>query len=158
MCANIICFSEHDYTTVGETGVTKKLKDSQEVISTLVNRNANLKNKTCYLRKKVRSLQETLDRCTGLMSAESYAKATEQDSSIPADLLQRYNVKNKNPDRNPKFPESIRKFALGLHLKSARAYRIVRKAFGNALPSEQTIRRWCMKVDANPGFNATSFR
>jgi hypothetical protein len=41
MYTNIICIFEHGYTPVGESGVSEKLKDSQEVISTLVNRNAN---------------------------------------------------------------------------------------------------------------------
>jgi hypothetical protein len=87
----------------------------------------------------VRSLQEALDSYTGLLSAETYAKATEQDSSIPAYLLQHFSGKNGkkvNRDAKPKFPENSRKFALGLHLKSLCAYHIVRKTFGKALPSE----------------------
>jgi hypothetical protein len=67
----------------------------------------------------VRSLQEALDSYTGLLSAETYAKATEQDSSIPADLFQHFSGKNGkkvNRDAKPKFPENSRKFALGLHL------------------------------------------
>ena len=50
------------------------------------------------------------------------------------------------------------RFALGLHLKSATAYRFVRRAYGKALPSESTLRRWCQKVDARPGFNRTSLQ
>jgi len=153
----VIIFSEHDYTLAGE-GLGKQLKDSKSVISELQAKNSKLSRKGTYLRKKVQSLQEALDKHSDLMSAETFAQATEQASCIPADLLKRFLSKQECPEKNPKFEESIRRFSLGLHMKSARAYRMVRKAFGNALPSEQTIRRWCMKVDASPGFNGTAFR
>jgi hypothetical protein len=157
MCL-ILFISEHDYTPVGASAMAEKLKVSQSVISELQTKNNRLSRKGTYLRKKVKSLQEAVDKYRDLMSAETFAQATEQASSIPADLLKRYNSKQETPEKNPKFEENIRKFALGLHLKSARAYRMVRKALGNALPSEKTIQRWCMKVDASPGFNGTAFR
>ncbi len=143
---------------MGETSGGEKRKESTVTISRLKIKNKRLSNKALYLRKKVKSLQQALDRHKDLMSAEGYAKATEDASSIPAELLKRYSSKQESPNKNPEFDERIRKFALGLHLKSARAYRMVRRAFGNALPSEQTIRRWCMKVDASPGFNSSAFR
>jgi hypothetical protein len=94
----------------------------------------------------VKSLQEAADKCYDLMSAETFSQATENASSIPADLLKRYNSEQETLEKNSKFEINIRKFSLGLHLKSACAYRMVRKALGNTLPSEKTIQRWCMKV------------
>ncbi len=93
-----------------------------------------------------KSLQEAVDKCYDLMSVETFAQATEQASSIPAELLKILSKELLN--KNPKFEKNIRKFSLGLHLKIARAYRMVRKVLGNILPSEKTIQRWCMKVDS----------
>ena len=41
------------------------------------------------------------------MSAEGYAKATEDATSIPAELLRRSSLKQKGPNKNPQFEESM---------------------------------------------------
>jgi hypothetical protein len=77
--------------------MAEKLKVSQSA-----NHNYRPSRKETCLRKKVKSLQEAVDKCYDLMSAETFAQATEQASSIPADLLKSYNSKQETPEQKSK--------------------------------------------------------
>jgi len=65
---------------------------------------------------------------------------------IPSKLLK------KSLDNQRDYDESIRKFALTLHFYSAKAYKFVREQFNKALPHENTLYKWCCKLNGNPGF------
>jgi len=82
--------------------MAEKLKVSQSVISYLQAENNRPSRKETCLRKKVKSLQEAVEKCYDLMSAETFSQATEHASSIPADLLKRYNSKQETPEQKSK--------------------------------------------------------
>jgi len=73
------------------------------------------------------------------------------DDLIPSKLLK------KSLDNQRDYDESIRKFALTLHFYSAKAYKFVREQFNKALPHENTLYKWCCKLNGNPGFTEESF-
>ena len=112
-----------------------------------------LQNQTSYLRRKVKSLQTELEKCKKDMSAESFQIISEQAAEIPSNLLQLHMSKAAHTQE---YNDVIKKFAISLRLKSRSAYRYIRQCFGDALPHERTIQRWCSKVDASPGFSRPS--
>jgi hypothetical protein len=87
------------------------------------------------------------------MSAESYDEMSILASQIPTKLLNLYTKKVTSQKGEQKYEECIRKFCISLHMKSASAYRHIRDCFGNALPCERTLRKWCQKVECSPGFS-----
>jgi hypothetical protein len=87
------------------------------------------------------------------MSAESYDEVSTLANQIPSKLLNLYKNKVIIGKGEHHYEESIRKFCISLHMKSASAYRHIRHCFGNALPCERTLRKWCQKVDCSPGFS-----
>ena len=117
-----------------------------------------LQNQTCYLRRKVKSLQTELEKCKKDMSAESFQIISEQAAEIPSNLLQLHMSKAAHTQGHctQEYNDVIKKFAISLRLKSRSAYRYIRQCFGDALPHERTIQRWCSKVDASPGFSRPS--
>ena len=70
---------------------------------------------------------------------------------IPLKLLK------KSLDNQRDYDESIRKFALTLHFYSAKAYKFVHEQFNKALPHENTLYKWCCKLNGKPGFTEESF-
>lgn len=99
-----------------------------------------------------------LETVKNKMNPETFLEASENANKIPEHLLNIYHQKINNGKNQLKFDDTIRIFALSLHLKSASAYRYVRKTFGKALPSESTLRRWCSKMDCSPGFNSMALK
>jgi hypothetical protein len=87
------------------------------------------------------------------MSAEAYDEVSTLADQVPTKLLNLHKRKVVQRKREQKYDESIRKFCISLHMKSSSAYRHVRASFGNALPCERTLRKWCQKVDCSPGFS-----
>ena len=65
-------------------------------------------------------------------------------SEIPS-LLFEMTAKKGKGSRTKEFHPSIKKFALTFQLASAKAYRILRKEFEDALPAERTVRTWCSR-------------
>ena len=102
------------------------------------------------LKQKVETLQEALKKMEAEVSAENFLELNEKAGDIPKHLL--INVNRKMTGRVGEYDPKIRRFALSLHLKSAKAYQYVRSCFHNALPAESTIRAWCRKSDFSPGF------
>jgi hypothetical protein len=80
------------------------------------------------------------------MSAEAYDEVSALASQIPTQLLNLYKKKVQKGKSEHEYDNSVRKFCISLHMKSASAYRHVRKCFENGLPSERTLRRCTVKV------------
>jgi hypothetical protein len=87
------------------------------------------------------------------MSAEAYEEVSTLGNQIPSKLLKLYTKKTEEGKGEHMYEDCIRKFCISLHMKSASAYSHLRKCFGNALPCNRTIRKWCQKVDCSPGFS-----
>ena len=98
-------------------------------------------------------MEDALENVKSDLSAEAYLEIQEKSSLIPKVLFEAADKKRKTGNHEHTYKDCIKNFALSLHLKSASAYRYVRSCFESALPSESTIRRWCSKIDASPGFN-----
>jgi len=92
------------------------------------------------------------------MSAETYVELNNQAGQIPTKLLQLYDKKVQKGKGEQKFDETVRKFAISLHMKSASAYRYIRSCFADALPCERTLRKLCQQVDCSPGFSQGALR
>ena len=75
------------------------------------------------------------------MSEENFLEIRDKASEIPEGLFKAYSKKQDTGKTAPVYDDSVRNFAISLHMKSARAYRYVRRIFKNALPSESTLRR-----------------
>lgn len=62
---------------------------------------------------------------------------------------------NSKPIGRRRYSSSIRRFCLGLHYHSPRAYEYVRKAFNKSLPHVGTLRLWYSnsKIIDEPGIN-----
>ena len=116
----------------------------------LAKKNASLRVQKTKLKKKVKSLEETLKEIEQDVTAEGFIQLNEKAADIPKSVFENFN-KRLNPTSRENDP-IMKKFALSLHLKSAKAYRYVRKCFQNTLPAESTIRAWCQKTDFSPGF------
>jgi len=115
------------------------------------------KRKKRRLANKVKCLSKALEKCKTDLSVENFQTISDKAEQIPAAFLNSYQTKLSGKTVL-QYDETIRSFALSLHLKSAKAYRYVRKCFKNALPSERTIRSWCGKLDFSPGFCKHAFK
>jgi hypothetical protein len=76
---------------------------------------------------RVCKLQETLDNCTKDLSPVSLIQIKDQAAQIADELMLRH--KTKNQSAGQPYPDALKKFAMSLHLKSARAYRYVSSIF-----------------------------
>ena len=113
---------------------------------------ASLRVQKTVLKKKVKSLEETLKDIEKDVTAEGFIQLNEKAADIPKSVIDNLKKKCSNPASRLEYDPTMKKFALSLHLKSAKAYRYVRKCFQNTLPAESTIRLWCKKTDFSPGF------
>ena len=94
----------------------------------LVRKNEIVRNKNSRLKKKVKKLQDVLETVKNKMNPETFLEASENANKIPEHLLNTYHQKINNGKNQLKFDDTIRIFALSLHLKSASAYRYARKS------------------------------
>ena len=115
------------------------------------NNNKRLQNENYKLGQKVKNLQEALNDVKSDLSTESFIEVSDHADQIPPQLLKLFNNKLHSGKGERKYDETIRKFSLSLHMKSASAYRYVKKCFGDALPCESTLRSWCKKIDCSLG-------
>jgi hypothetical protein len=76
---------------------------------------------------RLAALQKALDDCTKDLAPDSLVELKDEAENISEALFRRYQA--SQPNTRKKYPEVIRKFALSLHLKSAKAYRYVSSAF-----------------------------
>lgn len=63
-----------------------------------------------------------------------------------------------NTKRNKPYPREIMIFCLTIAGYSARAYKFLRDAAKNCLPSERTLRRYRRRVDGSPGFSSSALK
>jgi hypothetical protein len=87
------------------------------------------------------------------MSPEAYEEVSSLGSQISAELLTLYQNKVGKGKAEKMFEKSIRIFCISLHMKSASAYRHLRRCFTDDLPCEITLRKWCQKVNCSPGIS-----
>ena len=128
------------------------MKKSMDV---LINNNLRLRKKSSKQKSKVKNLREELKKVKNKLSSEAYIDVCNKAKEIPDTLLKLCKNKVDGKGRG-KFDESVKRFAVTLHMKSARAYRYIRKCFANALPCERTLRKWYQKVECLPGFSEPS--
>ena len=106
----------------------------------LVKSNKALRNKADYLKRKVKSLQSELEKCKKDMCAESYMEVSEKAGKIPIHLMNIHLEKVKTDKTVYQYDDAI-----SLRLKSKSGYRYIRQCFGEVLPHEKTIQKWCSK-------------
>ena len=109
----------------------------------LAKANKKLRNQSDYLRRKVVSLESELEKCRKDMSAESFQTISEQAAEIPSHLLKAHLSKVDKGNSVYQYDDVIKNFAISLRLKSRSAYRYIRQCFGDAIPHERTIQKWC---------------
>ena len=128
--------------------MAQQKKISEEVAK----RNLKLKNKSQYLKRKVQTLLDELKKCRQDITPEGFVEVSEKADKIPHHLL-KVHLKKKSGSNEQKYDDNTKNFAISLRLKSKGANRYLRSCFGDSLPHEKTIQKWCSVVDASPGFN-----
>ena len=99
-------------------------------------------------------MSEELEKCRKDVSPENFLELAEKANKIPKHLMVAHLKKKEEEIR--KYDDTIKNFAISLRLKSKSAYRYLRSCYGDSLPHERTIQRWCSVVDASPGFNQSA--
>jgi hypothetical protein len=72
-------------------------------------------------------LHKTLDYCSKDIAPNNLVELKDEAEQISEAFFQRYQERHQSAGQQ--YPNEIRKFALSLHLKSARAYRYVSSVF-----------------------------
>ena len=151
MCIDsLIFFSEHNYFFKVATDDV-----DQEIVETINMKNKDIdskRNKIKRLQKRVKTLRSVLKKAKSDLDGDAYVQLQDMADNLPTRLNNLVKTKEET-GKNSKYDEQIKIFAVSLFMRSARAYRMVRKSFSKCLPAERTIKRWMQKVDASPGFN-----
>lgn len=92
-------------------------------------------------------------KCRNDIAAEAVALIERCFGDIPAEILKR-KLKGNAKDT---YSTTVRAFALTLHFYSPKAYKFIRRSFGQSLPPVSTLRRWASAVNGRPGFTKVSF-
>ena len=159
MCSKIIAkfsniyldfLSDHGYAQPSASNVA--LCQEKNVTEKVKKSNKKLSNRNQYLQKKIKSLSEELEKCRKDITPESFVEVSEKADKIPQHLLIAH-LKKRSGKSEKKYDDTIKNFAISLRLKSKGAYQYIRSCFGDSLPHEKTIQKWCSVVDASPGFN-----
>lgn len=77
-------------------------------------------------------------------------------SGIPLQIMKRF-MSNTHSSKSKAYHPLIQAFALTLNFYSTKAYNFVRETFGLNLPHISTLKRWCGRIDGNPGFTKQAF-
>lgn len=120
----------------------------------------NLRQKTCYLMKKMATLKSILKELEkkSLINSEN-VDLLNKIGVTNKELVQRQIIKSnkKGCIVRKKYSAELRTFALTLNFYSTKAYNYVRKTFQTCLPSTKTISKWYQTVNGKPGFTKEAF-
>lgn len=109
-----------------------------------------LRNKLKKAQKKIYYLETVKRKLNSALSDLKKKWLVDEQLLKTLDLCQNddlFRVLHHGNKGGTKYPESVRRFSLGLVSHSARAYQFVRKSFNNHLPSPKTIQQWFANSD-----------
>ena len=144
--------ADHSYHHTLES-LKRKMNEENEKVQSLKKKFYNSNKKATRLKEAVSNLEAELSKAYEQFDVDKskHILIDKAASSVPMKLLK------LSVDNDQVYDPVVRKFALTLHFYSPKAYRFIRKAFNKALPHENTLYRWCCKLDASPGFTEQSF-
>lgn len=115
----------------------------------------NLKKQLNRKMEKISSITEILKKLKNerLVDEECEKVLKYSAKEVPVALFKRY-ASNESLDQvsRREYSKEIKTFAHTLHFYSPKAYNYVREVFRCALPHQETVRGWYLKVDGTPGF------
>ena len=115
--------------------------------------NYNLKRKSDKLVDNLSSFKTRLVHLTEQLNlSKNVQESLKKCSSEVPEQLFKMTAKRARGSQIRNYSPAIRKFALTLQLASSKAYRIIRKEFKFALPTERMIRHWCSRKTVAPFF------
>lgn len=132
-----------------------------------------LSNKMVTKNKQIKTLQQTLRRKDKQIASlkaiilhlkkENLLNDDASDILLDSfgmfkDLITNWSKKNNKKKVPKKYSPAIRKFALSLHVMSAKAYNYVRKQFNTILPHVRTLSKWYSHINATPGFTTEALK
>ena len=143
---------DHTYQIESAECLKRKLDETEEKLKSYQSKVYIATRKAKRLKSNVNCLQETLK----LSFSKFQINDSKQEQILSAASKIAVNLLDKSQSKK-NYDSTIRRFALTLHFYSPKAYKFVRQTFGDNLPHEKTLHRWCCKLDAEPGFTEQAF-